>query len=250
MPILSKNQLKNLAAYKLAKNCEAEKCFVAEGDKLCSEALVSGFAVRVVCAEQSWLQQHAVALRAVGEVYEVNNEQLERLSSQKTPNQVWMLLERPQVVGDIDKDCITLVLDHIQDPGNMGTIMRTADWFGVRHIVCSPDTVSCYNPKVVQSTMGAIFRTKVTYCDLEAYLRNAQTDGIPIYGATLGGSNLYQTALQRPALLVMGNESRGISSSVAALLTQSLTIPNIGATAESLNAAVATAILLSEFYHG
>lgn len=250
MPLLSKNQLKLLAAYKQAKNCESDNCFVVEGEKMCAEALSSGFMVRVVCAKQEWLQRNAAKVKCVGEVYEVSAEQLERLSSQKSPNLVWMLLERPRSAVKDDREKLTLVLDHIQDPGNLGTIMRSADWYGVRHIVCSRDTVSCYNPKVVQSTMGAIFRTFVTYCDLDVYLRQAIEEGIPVYGAILGGRNVYQVRLQCPAVLVVGNESNGISAPVAAQLTEVLTIPNFGGTAESLNVAVATSILLSEFYRG
>jgi len=248
MPLLTKNQLKNLAAYKQSKHCEEENSFVVEGEKLSAEALASEFKVRVICAKQEWLQRNADKVRGADEVYEVNADQLERLSSLRSPNQVWMLLERPLVTSCTASDNLTLLLDHIQDPGNMGTIMRSADWYGVRQIVCSRDTVSCYNPKVVQATMGAIFRTQVTYCDLSEYIQITSKEGLPIYGATLGGSNLYQATLRRPALLVIGNESTGISASVASLLTEALTIPNIGGTAESLNAAVATSILLSEFY--
>lgn len=248
MPLLSKNQLKNLLSYKQSKVCDADSCFVVEGDKLCLEALTSGFTIRVVCAVSEWLQQHAASLRAVDEVYQVSDEQLSRLSSLKTPNQVWMLLQRRPYSAAAETAPLTLVLDRLQDPGNMGTILRTADWYGIRQIVCSLDTVSCYNPKVVQATMGAIFRTQVTYTDLVPYLDTARSQGLPVYGAVLGGTNLYQSTLQHPALLVIGNESRGISDAVAAHLTHTLTIPNLGGTAESLNASVAAAILISEFF--
>ena len=130
----------------------------------------------------------------------------------------------------------------------MGTIMRTADWYGIRRIVCSRDTVSCYNPKVVQATMGAIFRMEVIYCDLAEWLGNAAKEGYATYGALLDGEPYQAAALQRPAVLVIGNEGKGISGEVAASVQHRLTIPNIGGTCESLNAAVATAILCSEFY--
>ena len=129
----------------------------------------------------------------------------------------------------------------------MGTILRTADWYGIRQVVCSNDTVSCYNAKVVQASMGAIFRTAVHYCHLETYLHDCASRGYAVYGAMLDGEPLYSSRLLQPAVLVIGNEGRGVSEGVAASLTHRLTIPNIGGTCESLNAAVAAAILMSEF---
>ncbi len=272
MKSLSKNQLKALAAYRVQKRCDEEGLFVVEGVKMCGEALASDFTIRAVCATADYL----ASLPKLGnEVYEVSPEQLERLSCMRTPNKVWMLVERktesgkrkaesiPGKVGMNPQDPqdfaskasrstsggqLTLALDGLQDPGNMGTIMRTADWYGIRHIVCSRDTVSCYNPKVVQSTMGAIFRTRVEYVDLAEWLEAAAARGTATYGALLDGEPYSKTTLQRPAVLVVGNEGKGISPRVAAAVQKRLTIPNIGGTCESLNAAVATAILCSEFY--
>ena len=287
MKSLSKNQLKALAAYRIQKRCDEEGLFVVEGVKMCGEALASDFTIRAVCATADYL----ASLPELGsEVYEVSPEQLERLSCMRTPNKVWMLVERktesgkrkaesipgevgmnPQDLQDLASKAsrknpqdlqdfaskasrstsggqLTLALDGLQDPGNMGTIMRTADWYGIRHIVCSRDTVSCYNPKVVQSTMGAIFRTRVEYVDLAEWLEAAAARGTATYGALLDGEPYSKTTLQRPAVLVVGNEGKGISPRVAAAVQKRLTIPNIGGTCESLNAAVATAILCSEFY--
>ncbi len=250
MNSLSKNQLKCLAAYRQQKRCDEEGVFVVEGVKMCSEALQSGFAIRTVCGTADFLAAHGNKMGQCSEVYEVNAEQLERLSNQRTPNKVWMVVERKiqNSKFKIQNSNLLLALDGLQDPGNMGTIMRTADWYGIRRIVCSRDTVNCYNPKVVQATMGAIFRTEVIYCDLAEWLGNAAKEGYTTYGALLDGEPYQAAALQKPAVLVVGNEGKGITVKVAANVQHRLTIPNIGGTCESLNAAVATAILCSEFY--
>ena len=238
--MISKNRLKELAAYRLQKCCDEEAVFVVEGPKLAAEALVSGFAVRTVCASADWLSAHADGT-GKAEVFEVGPAELERLSAFKTPNQVWMLVERPSSFT-IQPSPLTLALDRLQDPGNMGTIMRTADWFGVRRIVCSPDTVSCFNPKVVQASMGAVFRTQVDYVDLPQWLSAC---GVPVYGASLQGRPLGE--VERPegaAVLLIGNESRGIGPAAMARVSHPVLIPNRGGTAESLNASVAAGILM------
>ena len=240
--MISKVRLKQLSVYKQQKCCDADGVFVVEGVKMAEEALASSAAVRVVCALAEWVQRNASRLSGI-ECYEVSESELERLSSMRSPNEVWMILER-RPVPPPRQEGLVLVLDHIQDPGNMGTIIRTADWFGVRHIVCSPDTVSCYNPKVVQSTMGGIFRTCIEQADLCQWLSDYEH---PVYGALLDGSDVFRAALQRPAALVIGNESRGISAEVQQCITHRIAIPNIGGTCESLNASVATAILLAQF---
>ena len=241
--MISKNKLKELAAYRLQKCCDEEAVFVVEGPKMAAEVVVSGFTVRVVCATGEWLSAYADNMVAA-ETYEVSPAELERLSNFKTPNQVWMLVERKMESGKWKVESgLTLALDKIQDPGNLGTIMRTADWFGVRHIVCSRDTVSCFNPKVVQATMGAIFRTKVDYVDLPQWLSSC---GKSVYGATLQGQPLSAIGYPLPAdkVLLIGNESRGISPEAMAAVTHPVLIPNLGGTAESLNASVAAGILM------
>ena len=242
--MISKNKLKELAAYRLQKRCDEEAVFVVEGPKMAAEALASGFTVRVVCATGEWLAANADRTGGA-EVCEVSHAELERLSNFKTPNQVWMLVERQAPEKSSTQKDITLALDHLQDPGNMGTIMRTADWFGVRRIVCSADTVSCFNPKVIQASMGAVFRTQVDYVDLPQWLASC---GMPIYGATLSGEPLSSrhTPLPSPGVLLIGNESRGISEDAMTHVTHPVLIPNLGGTAESLNASVAAGILIYE----
>lgn len=247
---LSKNQLKRLAAYRLQKNCDAEGLFVVEGARMCSEALASKCRIVAICAGEDWFAQQS-SLPDEAEQYVTGREQLERLSNMKSPNQVWMLMERPEIKTFFKEETqpqLILALDGLQDPGNMGTIMRTADWFGIRQIVCSSDTVSCFNPKVVQATMGAIFRTEVVYCDLASFLMTATEKGYCTYAAMLDGEDALKAQFQGPAVLVVGNEGRGVSELVAAAVQKRLTIPNIGGTCESLNAAVATAILCSRFF--
>ena len=248
--MISKNKLKELTAYRLQKRCDEEAVFVVEGPKMAAEAMAAGVPIRVVCATAEW----PAASGQWSEFYEVSQAELERLSNMRSPNQVWMLVERqhdhPLLTGMPSARMTThhplvLALDKIQDPGNMGTIMRTADWFGIRHIVCSHDTVSCYNPKVVQASMGAIFRTRVDYVDLPPWLSSC---GMPVYGASLQGQpltkHLPQNAEHTPKVLLIGNESRGISPEAMAAVTHPVLIPNIGGTAESLNAAVAAGILM------
>jgi TrmH family RNA methyltransferase len=249
--MISKTKLKELAGYKQQKRCSEEGVFVVEGVKMCAEVLAAKCPVKYICATNSWLAQHP-DLPTEAEVHEVDREALERLSGLKTPNEVWMLLPRQaNSQFSILNSQFTLVLDRLQDPGNLGTIIRTADWFGVRHIVCSPDTVSCYNPKVVQSSMGSLLRTRIDYCPLPEWLA---TCGMPVYGALLDGDDLWGGTVPLPsaegAVLAIGNEAAGISPEVQQHVTHRVKIPNIGGTAESLNAAVACAILTAELLRG
>ena len=244
--MISKNKLKELAAYRLQKRCDEEAAFVVEGPKMAAEAMASGFAIQVVCATAEWLSAHADGLMAE-ETFEVSPAELERLSNFKTPNQVWMLVEKSERLKVKGESGLTLALDKIQDPGNLGTMLRTADWFGIRHVVCSRDTVSCYNPKVVQASMGAVFRTQVEYVDLPEWLAGC---GMPVYGASLQGEPIagHKPLTTGHSVLLIGNESRGISKEAMAQVTHPVLIPNLGGTAESLNASVAAGILL--FYLG
>ena len=248
--MISKTKLKELYVYKQQKRCSEESVFVVEGAKMCAEALAAKCPVKYICATNSWLSQQA-GLPADAVVYEVDREGLERLSGMKTPNEVWMLLKRMPPATGTQHRGLTLAIDRLQDPGNLGTIIRTADWFGVRHLVCSPDTVSCYNPKVVQSSMGSLLRTDIEYRPLVQWL---ETCGKPVYGALLDGEDLWGGSLpeitEAGAVLVIGNEGAGISPEVQQHVTHRVKIPNLGGTAESLNAAVACAILTAELLRG
>lgn len=237
--MITKAQIKAFAAYKHQKFCDQDNVFVVEGVKMVDELLASDVTIRALCATHEWTEAHPGV-----DAMEVTAEELDRISGLKTPNQVWALCERGFVPSARAVSDITIALDHLQDPGNLGTIIRTADWFGIRQIVCSLDTVSCFNPKVVQSTMGGFFRTKMVYTDLAEWLRGCNR---PICGALLDGEDVYRAQLPKNAVLVIGNESKGISPEIRQLVYHRLLIPNFGGTCESLNASVAMGILVSEF---
>ncbi|MBQ9417957.1 MAG: RNA methyltransferase [Bacteroidales bacterium] len=246
--MITKGKLKELTAYRLQKRCDEQAVFIAEGPKLAAEALASRFPIRTICATAPWIEAHADAIQSI-ETYEVDADTLPRLSLQQTPNQVWMLIGRPTAATAYPSPstpCI-LALDRLQDPGNLGTIMRTADWYGIRRIICSRDSAGCFNPKVVQASMGAIFRTSVEYTDLPQWL---STCGMPIYGATLHGLPLAATPHPTTtSVLLIGNESRGISPEALKEVNHPVLIPNRGGTAESLNASVAAAILINQLWN-
>ena len=243
MDILSKQRLKDLRSFRMAKRCREEGLFVVEGVKLCDEVLRSDWSVTTICGTAGWMANHP-DLPATAACYEIGERELEMLSGMRTPNEVWMLVRRRSLsAASGTASSLTLVLDGIQDPGNMGTMIRTADWFGIRQVVCSHDTVDCYNPKVVQATMGSLLRTEVVYTDLAAWL--ARFSG-SVYGAVLGGTELDTDTVATPAALVIGNEGRGIDEALLPLLTHRVTIANRDGTAESLNAAVAAGILMEK----
>lgn len=215
--------------------------FVAEGPKLVEELLQSNFAIQTIYATPEWMEQHTTPGRPVN-IREVQPEELARISHLQTANQVLALVkQRPEGELPSLKNQLSLVLDGIQDPGNLGTIIRIADWFGIRQVIASTDTVELYNPKVIQSTMGSFIRVQVWYTELEPVLHAA---GIPVYGALLQGEAVHRCSKVTEGLLVIGNESKGIRAPLLPLVTHAVTIPRLGG-AESLNAAVATGILLS-----
>ncbi|MDY5969267.1 MAG: RNA methyltransferase [Bacteroidales bacterium] len=247
--MISKNQLKELCGYRKQKQCDEEGVFVVEGVKMCEEALASGFHIRAIAATSDWLECHGTTTSDA--VYEVSDAALERLSGMTTPNKVWMLLCRPkEKKGDRRvtlEEGLVLALDRLQDPGNMGSIIRTADWYGVRHIFCSPDTVCCYNPKAVQASMGGLLRTRLHYTPLVPLLDEFLRNGHRVLGAMLDGEDVKRVATrdgEKPPVLVIGNESRGISPEVASRVSHRIVIPNRGGTAESLNASIAAAVLM------
>ena len=233
--MISKNEIKEIRALGQKKFREERGLFVVEGEKLVEEALRSGFDVV-----------------AHYRVEDIGAETMGRISQLTHPSPALAVVRRPAPVEPvIDPDELVLALDGVRDPGNLGTILRIADWFGIRQVLASPDTVECYNPKAVQATMGAIFRVRVHYCDLPALLRCPVKPGMTnVYGTFLEGDNIYQAPLTRGGILVMGSEADGISPEVAAAVDRKLFIPPFPAdahTSESLNVAVATAICCSEF---
>lgn len=230
--MLSNMEIKRIRSLREKKFRDALGLFVVEGDKMVAEALSSGMeVVRVVRKED------------VGEAV------MSRISSLSTPPPSLSVVRMPLPSGPGKPEGLCLALDSIRDPGNLGTILRLSDWFGVDSIFASPDTVEAYNPKVIQASMGAIFRKRLIYCNLPDLCRSFTAASLPVFGTFLDGHDIYSTALSKEGLIVMGNEADGISPEVEREITMRLTIPSFaaGPTAESLNVAVATAITLSEF---
>lgn len=246
--MLSKNKIKYIRSLELKKNRKEEGVFVAEGPKLVGD-LLGRFHCRLLVATHSWMEQHPNI--QADEWVEASNEELTRASLLKTPQDVLAIFEQPQYTTDsaIMSSSLCLALDDVQDPGNLGTIIRLADWFGIEHIFCSNGTVDVYNPKVVQATMGALARVQLHYVDLPDFI-SSLSKGIPVYGTFLDGNDMYEEPLSKNGLIVMGNEGNGISKEVARLINRRLYIPNYPKereTSESLNVATATAIICAEF---
>lgn len=245
--MLSKNKIKYIRSLELKKNRKEEHAFVAEGHKLVGD-LLGHFACRLLVATRSWLESHP-GVRA-DEIIEVTQEELTRASLQKTPQEVLAIFAQPDypMEAEVMKRSLCLALDDVQDPGNLGTIIRVADWFGIEHIFCSQGTVDVYNPKTVQATMGALARVKLHYCHLPSLIDSL--GDVPVYGTFLDGKNMYEEELSANGLIVMGNEGNGIGKEVSALVNKRLYIPNYPPqreTSESLNVAMATGIICAEF---
>ena len=233
--MLSKNEIKEIKALGQKKFRDERGLFVVEGEKLVEEALQSGFEV----------VRHF-------RVEEIGEETMARISQLTHPSPALAVVRRPAPAAPvIAPDELVLALDGIRDPGNLGTILRIADWFGIRQILASDDTVELYNPKVVQATMGAIFRVRVHYCDLKSEVeRVVFRDAMAVYGTFLEGDNIYEAPSTRGGIVVMGSEANGISPEVASVVTRKLFIPPFppdAHTSESLNVAVAAAITCAEF---
>ncbi len=243
MKMINKNELKYIQSFAHKKHWAEESVFIIEGPKMMEELMASDWVIRQAYATKDWIQNQPFKPHYVTEVADF---ELDKISQLQKGNQVLALVEKKQVHEPLPlKGRMTLLLDGIQDPGNLGTIIRTADWFGLDQIVVSPDTASCFNPKVVQSTMGSILRVQVVVADLPELIQSVK---IPIYGAVLEGKSIQTIDLAKEGVLVIGNESRGIRQPLLSLITDPITIPRYG-TAESLNAAVATGIILAKWQH-
>ncbi len=247
--ILSKIKIKEIAGLKHGKQRIEQQAFLVEGIKMVDELLKSSITIICICATQEWIIQNEKKIVNVP-IYQISEQELKKISNLNTPNQVVAVAGMPEM--KINQKTIyeklTLVLDEIKDPGNMGAIIRTADWFGIENIVCSPTSVDIYNPKVIQSTMGSLFRVKIFYSDIVEFLKQKPLQ-LETYGTLLSGNSIYEKELNEKGLIVIGNESQGISPEVQNLITQPLHIPRFSSKsgAESLNAAMATAIVCSEF---
>lgn len=245
--MLTKAQIKHLQGLKLKKYRQNYGDFVIEGEKLVTEALLENVFPDLIIATPEWLAQHAGGIPEQVGIAEAGMRDIEKISSLSTPQPVMALVKKKEthIRQIVPHGHWILALDGIQDPGNLGTMLRTADWFGVQAVVCSNDSVDLYNPKVVQSTMGAIFRMPVAYTDLDTWFPSLQ---VPRYAAVLQGEPLENSSFGREGVLVIGSESHGISSAVLAACDHTVTIAGFGRT-ESLNAGIAAGILLHSIMH-
>ena len=237
--MISKNQIKNITRLKQKKYRQQEGLFIAEGRKVIKEFLNSTFKlVDLFTTETFDVDQEVI----------ISENDLKKISCLTTPNKALAVFKIPEDLN-IQSDGLILALDSVRDPGNLGTIIRLCDWFGVDQLVCSQETVDCYNPKVVQATMGSLTRVAIHYVDLEDYLQKAD---LPVFGAFMEGKDVYKSKMPKAGVLVLGNEANGISKAIEACVTDKISIPRFGAlqATESLNVATAGAILLSEFRRG
>jgi len=243
--VISKSQTKYIQSLHHKKFRDEEQAFIAEGEKVVAELLQADvFVCKQLTALPEWLLANEKLIKkyAPAEVLEVKEYELEKISALTTPNKVLAVFSKAKEPSVAVAGKITLVLDEIKDPGNLGTIIRIADWFGISSVVCSRNSADVYNPKVVQSTMGSLARVNVLYVDLHEWLN--QHKKVKTYAATLNGTSIKNLKNIKEAIVIIGNESKGISDEVMQFVNEKITIPAVGH-AESLNAAVATGIILS-----
>lgn len=252
--MVTKGVVKYVHSLSVKKYRDIEQCFVAEGPKVVND-LLPLMPCRMLFATEAYFHTvNSNLLKTVEQVEIVSQAELERLSLLRSPRNAVAVFRcfsdtLPTDVRKIPATSLCLALDEVQDPGNLGTILRVADWFGIEHVFASPGTADVYAPKVVQATMGAVGRVRIHYLDLTTFLQSLQTE-IPVYGTFLDGKDIYEQALSHNGVIIMGNEGKGISESVEKCVRNRLFIPNYPEgrnTSESLNVAIATAIVCAEF---
>lgn len=247
--MLSNAQIKLIRSLEQKKYRNKHNLFVAEGEKIVSEILQSKARFDKIYVTQRWINKNRdLFLQNEQQITIITESELNKISFLHTPNEALALmpLHSPNIKNLIASEKLILALDTIQDPGNLGTIIRIADWFGIESIVCSENCVDVYNPKVIQATMGSFLRIKVYYTKLKDFIQQQKNNGIPIFGALLNGEIIYKAELSNNGIIVMGNESKGISEELKQFIDKPLYIPKAGG-AESLNVSVATGIICSEF---
>lgn len=245
--MLSKNQIKKLRGLQRKKERKNTGLYVVEGKKIVEEILDSSTDWLELYATSCWFREHS-KYEGLDNSFEISEKDLAQVSTLKTPNEVLLLLKQKDEIDltEVQSDKMILALDGVKDPGNMGTIVRLADWFGVKHVLCSSDCVDQYNPKTVQSAMGSINCVHLHYGDLAQMLSDLNTH--QIYACDLHGASIYKTDLAEQSILLMGSESHGISDDILNMANQKITIPSFSnSRIDSLNVATATAIVLSEF---
>ncbi|WP_022942347.1 TrmH family RNA methyltransferase [Psychromonas hadalis] len=245
--MISKNQLKLIKALESKKQRQKKGLFLVQGEKNVAELFNSNFVIKQLFATPTYINSNARLLTEHGLVtltIEASEEELKKAGTLLSNNSVLAIVEcKTFTLPEISENELILILDQVGDPGNLGTILRVADWYGIKNVVCSPDCADFYNPKVIAATMGSFTRVNVSHVDLKTYL-SVQIK--PIYGAFLEGKNIHQATLSDTAFIVMGSESHGISAPIEAFISDKITIPRFGQ-AESLNVAMATGIILDNF---
>jgi RNA methyltransferase, TrmH family len=251
--MISKNKTKFIISLQKKKVRDEEKLYVIEGDKLVKEFLAAGIHLKSLIAKPEFIGSLPIELRRIaGEIEDVNYEELKKISTLKTPHNAIALVPMPEKHIDhseIFKD-LCVALDSVQDPGNLGTIIRAAAWFGIRNIICSPDCVDVYNPKVIQASMAALLHVNLFYQDLKDFFISAQVNKTSIFGTLLEGESIYAHKLDNKGIILLGNESRGISEDLIPFVTHKIMIPKFCAARQgidSLNVSMAAAIVFSEF---
>lgn len=238
--MVSKNQIKLITGLHQKKQRSANQLFFAEGVKVIQELLQSNFELEHLYTTLNDFETVQPSKRTL-----INEQELKKISALATPNSCLAVFKIPAENKIIDSGLI-IALDDIRDPGNLGTILRLCDWFGIKQIICSKETVDIYNPKVVQATMGSIARVNVNYIDLKTFITQTK---LPVFGTFMDGENIYKSNLPQSGIIIMGNEANGISAEIEKIVTSRISIPRFGELqkTESLNVATATAIILSEF---
>lgn len=249
--MLSNNKIKFIKALELKKYRKQHTCYVVEGEKMVVELLKSKHSVMELYVTEAFQQKHPALIPSHPVPVRVDEKTLKKVSQLQTASQALAVVAIENAEISLPKaNELVLALDHIQDPGNLGAIIRSALWFGVKTIYCSSNTVDVYNPKVVQATMGALFRVNVVYTDLAVLIEEAKKQHVALIGTHLKGTNIYEEKLPKGGMILMGNESQGLSENLSKHLDYSLLIPSFPSETrqmESLNVSVATALVLAEF---
>ncbi len=247
MEALSKNKVKFINSLKIKKYRSKNNAFVAEGEKIILDIIKSNAQLlTLLSSDISFLE---LAIFKGVEKFKISAQEMRKISSLKTVTSSLAIFQMPEKIEfrPTQNNSATIFCDGIQNPGNLGTIIRTADWFGIQNIVCSNKSADLYNPKTIQSTMGAITRVNISYQDSSTFFEHLQQENISSFGAFLYGETIYDIKFPKSAVLVIGNEGKGISKEVEKYITKKITIPKFGNKAESLNAAIAAGIIMSEY---
>jgi len=252
--MISKNKAKFIISLQKKKVRDEEKLFIIEGDKLVKEFLASKIPIKTLIAKPEFLNNLPADLtRFVNEIEDVSYEELKQISTLKTPHNALAVVPMPERKMDISEivNQLCVALDFVQDPGNLGTIIRAAAWFGLKNIVCSENCVDVYNPKVIQASMGAILHVNVCYSDLKKLVILANEKQIPVFGTMLEGESIYDHKLDSKGIILLGNESKGISDGLLPYISDKIMIPGVSKATpgiESLNVSMAASVVFSEFF--